>query len=217
MTTDVTDLDSEKKMLSAVAASGGLQTEAEALLLYRIAAGMPDGAKILEIGSYLGASTTAFGYGILSRECELYCLDCWHDYHGQGFHADGIAPTGLSDRDILHRFLSNTSFLGSQLRLLKGTTAQFSSLLPDSFFDLVFIDGAHNYASVMHDIKLAFRVTRRGGVVCGHDYHSDGYDVVRAVDELIYRDIRIQHKGVFPNTSIWYAITPEADGKSFCT
>lgn len=201
--------DDEHNMLTAVKASGGLQTEAEALALYRLARGLPHEAKIFEIGSYLGASTIALGHGILDSNGALYCLDCWHDYQGQGFYSQGIAPSGVTDFDILQRFLRNTAFLGTQLRVLKGTTAQFEQLLPDRFFDLVFIDAAHDYAAVTFDIKLAFQVIRPGGILCGHDYHSNGNDVVRAVDELIYRHQGITQKGVFPGTSIWYALTLE--------
>lgn len=197
----------EQRMLEAVKASGGLQTDAEAVALYRLAAGLPDTAKILEIGSYLGASTIALGHGILSRHCELYCLDCWQDYRQQGFHDTGIAPKDATDLDILNTFIRNTAFLGSQLRVLKGTTAQFEQLLPTGFFDLVFVDAAHDYANVIFDIRLAFRVTKPNGLICGHDYHSDGGGVIQAVNELIYDNKHIVNKGIFPGTSIWYAMT----------
>jgi len=148
------------------------------------------------------------GHGILSKNCEIYCLDCWRDYRQQGFHDGGIAPPDSTDLDILNRFISNTHFLGDQLRLLKGTTAQFSMMLPDHFFDLVFVDGAHDYTSVRLDLLLALRLIKPSGLLCGHDYYSDGHDVVRAVDELIYQNSSITSKGLFHGTSIWYALIP---------
>ncbi|MDD2850973.1 MAG: class I SAM-dependent methyltransferase [Desulfuromonadaceae bacterium] len=201
----------EKTMLAAVEASGGIQTETEARALYRIAFSLPEGAQILEIGSYLGASTTALGHGIMLRRSalySLYCLDSWQDYEKQGFYAKGIAPPEASDIDILSSFIHTTSFMGEQLRILKGTSSQFAPLLPSEFFDMVFVDGAHDYENVFFDINLALRIIKPSGLICGHDYHSDGLDVVRAVDELIYKDAGITTKGIFPGTSIWYAIAP---------
>lgn len=201
----------EADMLTAVSRTGGLVTPAEALTLYRLCQRLPGQARILEIGSYLGASTTAIGHAILGKESELYCLDCWHDYNSQGFFDHALAGTTSTDYDILGRFLHNTAFLGQTLRVLKGAVAQFSTLLPDGFFDLIFIDGAHDYASVMFDILLGLRVLKPGGLLCGHDFHSDGIGVIQAVNELIADETGIQIKGVVPETSIWYAVVPAQD------
>jgi predicted O-methyltransferase YrrM len=201
----------QQQMLAAVTASGGLLVEAEAIVLYRLASSLPDGARILEIGSFLGGSTTAIGHGILSRGCELYCLDCWHDYRTQGFIDSGLVPKNASDFEIMSRFLSTTSFLGDQIRILKGRSNQFASLLPDQFFDVVFVDGAHDYESVIFDMALALRVIKPSGLICGHDYHMDGPGVVQAVDESINTHAGISIKGVFPQTTIWYAVAPVRD------
>lgn len=71
------------------------------------------------------------------------------------------------------------------LRELKGKSTAFAELLAGKGFDLIFIDGAHDYTSVRNDIKIAFSALKAGGIICGHDYHSDGQGVVRAVTELV--------------------------------
>lgn len=195
----------EETMLAAVARTGGLIIPAEAIALYRLCQRVPEKGRILEIGSYLGASTTAIGHAIQGRGVELYCLDCWHDYQAQGFFGHTLAGTGATDQSIFSRFQANTSFLGEQLRILKGTSAQFRNFLPAGFFDLIFIDAAHDYESVKQDIQIAFKAIVPGGIICGHDYHSEGIGVIRAVDELIYQATTISLKGVIPGTSIWYA------------
>jgi predicted O-methyltransferase YrrM len=196
---------SEEAMLAAVGRTGGLIIPAEALALHRLCQRIPDKGRILEIGSYLGASTTAMGHAIQGRGIEMYCLDCWHDYQGQGFFEHALAGTAATDRDILSRFLKNTGFLGEQLRILKGTSVQFRDLLPTGFFDLIFIDAAHDYENVKQDIRIAFKAIKPGGIICGHDYHSDGDGVLEAVNQLIADADDIHIKGVIKGTSIWYS------------
>lgn len=192
-------------MLDAVATTGGIMTPTEALALFRIARLLPPGSRILEIGSYRGASTTAIGHAIAGRDIEIYCLDCWHDYDGQGFFNGIPAGSKPADCDIFLSFLANTAFLGEQLRVLKGYSRQFKRLLPQGFFDLVFVDAAHDYVNVAADIVIACDVLAAGGIVCGHDYHSDGQDVIKAVDDLITYNPAIAVKGLIAGTSIWYA------------
>jgi predicted O-methyltransferase YrrM len=196
----------EERMLTAVAATGGLVIPAEALVLYRISQHLTSGARVLEMGSYLGASTVALGHSILNRGIELYCIDPWRDYQTQGFFDHTLAGTTTTDKDIFARFQFNTSFLGEQLRILKGTTEQFRHFLPSGFFDLIFIDAAHDYESVKQDVLMACKAIMPGGIMCGHDYHSDGAGVVQAVNELIADTAQFSSKGLIPGTSIWYAI-----------
>jgi len=196
----------EELMLASVARTGGLIVPAEALALHRLCQRLPAGARILEIGSYLGASTTAIGHAILGRGIELYCLDCWHDYQAQGFFEHALAGTEATDSDIFSRFHKNTRFLGEQLRILKGTTGQFKDFLPAGFFDLIFIDAAHDFESVRQDILIAFKAIAPGGIICGHDYHSDGDGVRAAVNQLVADAGDIHIKGVIRGTSIWYSV-----------
>lgn len=201
-----TKTGAEEAMLAAVSRTGGLVIPSEALALYRISQQLPSGARILEFGSYLGASTVAIGHSILGRGIELYCVDTWHDYRGQGFFDHALAGTTATDYDIYSRFQKNTDFLGEQLRVLKGTTQQFSNFLPTGLFELIFIDAAHDYESVKQDVHIAFRAIKPGGLICGHDYHSDGIGVVQAVNELVADSPQLSPKGLIPGTSIWYAV-----------
>lgn len=196
----------EEEMLAAVSRTGGLVIPAEALALYRISQQLSSGARILEFGSYMGASTVAIGHSILGRGIELYCVDTWHDYQGQGFFDHALVGTTATDYDVFSIFQTNTNFLGEQLRVLKGTTKQFSTFLPTAHFELIFIDAAHDYENVKQDVHIAFRAIKPGGIICGHDYHSDGVGVVQAVNELVADSPQLSPKGLIPGTSIWYAV-----------
>ena len=50
------------------------------------------------------------------------------------------------------------------------------------------------------------RALAPGGLLLGHDYHSDGHGVVAAVNQVIYESRNITVKGIIPGTSIWYAV-----------
>jgi hypothetical protein len=90
--------------------------------------------------------------------------------------------------------------------MLRGDASDFSRILGSSLFSLVFIDGAHDYRSVMNDIIFGLRVIEPGGILCGHDYHSAGIDVKKAVHDLIIQSETIAVKGLINNTSIWYSV-----------
>lgn len=202
------ETDEEFEMLKKVESTGGLMYPADALVLFRLSCQLGDAAKILEIGSYRGASTTALGLGTLNKNCQIYSLDCWKDYHVQD-DFKLLQPTiPKTDFEVFEIFQNNTAFLGNSLRILKGTSRQFDGFLPANFFDLVFIDGAHDYDSVVADISMSLHALVPNGMLCGHDYHSLGHGVVKAVDELIAYNPAYTVKGLVPGTSVWYAVCP---------
>lgn len=55
----------------------------------------------------------------------------------------------------------------------------------DGDFDLVYIDGEHDYASVARDIAVCLPKVKTGGWLCGHDYCPAHTGVMAAVDELV--------------------------------
>jgi len=56
-------------------------------------------------------------------------------------------------------------------------------------FDLVFIDGRHDYDSVKHDLELASTLIKPGGIIICDDYshpkNGAEYGVKRAVDDYV--------------------------------
>lgn len=118
-------------------------------------------ANIAEIGSLHGRSA----YALLSG-CPgpVYCIDPWDDVADESY----------------------ASFLGAcgrfpNLRAVRGLSPAAAALVPD--VDMVFIDGAHDYDSVVADIAAWLPKARR--LICGHDYNHPGYPGVKAaVDEV---------------------------------
>ena len=126
---------------------------------------------IVEIGSWKGRSSYA-----LASNCEgkVYCVD-----HYQGGYSDTYSVNG--DEKAKKEFLKHMRpFLKSGKATLLEMTSEEAAAKCDGRVDMVFIDGAHDYASVKKDIMAWLPNTRL--LMCGHDY--DVEDVKKAVDEI---------------------------------
>lgn len=169
-----------------------------------------DPDRILEIGSYEGAST-CYLIDNLSRQksIEIHCVDTWEG--GVEHKAGGSDPTNMSD--VESRFALNTqaSLKRSPHRvdlfIHKGCSdVELAKLLASGkqgYFDFIYVDGSHQAPDVLCDALLGFRLLRKNGVIAFDDYLwqeplSCGTDPVRcpkpAVDAFtnIYcRQIRI--------------------------
>ena len=128
--------------------------------------------RILEIGSFEGASAI---YSINHlKGCAsggvLVCIDTWEG---------GIEHKQLEMEAVEARFQRNVALAlcGSKesvsVRALKCTShfGLASMLLNDEEpFDFIYIDGSHQAADVLLDACLAFKLLRKGGVLCFDDY-----------------------------------------------
>ena len=66
---------------------------------------------------------------------------------------------------------------------MKMRSEEAAPKVPDESLDFVYIDGAHDFDSVMLDLILWSRKVRSGGLVGGHDYYRfKNAGVVPAVD-----------------------------------
>lgn len=84
---------------------------------------------------------------------------------------------------------------------------------PKRKYDLIFIDGCHLYTNIKFDIDNLYPAVRKGGILCGHDFDSFGWD-----DKYINIDYyNNKHNGVikavtekfnnvqkFDNSSVWW-------------
>lgn len=130
----------------------GWFTEAEGELL----ASLATGKTVLEIGAFHGRSTACLG-----QTADLVVSVDWH----RGDDGAGFGWT-------FPMFLGALEKFGIHLKTIPilGRSEVIGPLLRDASFDLVFIDGTHDEASVRADSEIAFRVLRPDGWLCYHDY-----------------------------------------------
>jgi predicted O-methyltransferase YrrM len=159
--------------------------------LLELIALLPEDAIIAEIGTYSGESAKLF----LPKVKKLYCIDPWEGYIEQDtFETMGIPSDSLAAAEQIFNRLANEN--PDKIVKCKGTSTCMAMLFPDSFFDMVYIDGNHEYGHVKADIEAWFPKVKYGGILAGHDYCEAFDGVIKAVKEFLCEPDR-----VFPDTS----------------
>jgi hypothetical protein len=137
-------------------------------------------SKVAEIGSYAGESTMIMAGKFASAQ--LWAIDPW----GSGYCCDkGELSYNEEPTAVESRFDENTASIKNRLTKFKGKSLDAAVRIPDGSLDVVYIDGCHEYACVVDDIKAWLPKVRPGGVLCGHDYGEQCLDVIRAVDDAL--------------------------------
>jgi predicted O-methyltransferase YrrM len=134
-------------------------------------------SKILEIGSYEGAST-CYLIDSLSRNkaIEIHCVDSWEG--GIEHKTGGNVEADMSA--VEQRFSHNTSLSRStainnvDLQCHKGfSDVELAKLIvagKQGYFDFIYVDGSHQAPDVLCDAVLSFRLLKVGGFIAFDDY-----------------------------------------------
>jgi len=158
--------------LAAIENVEGWLTPAQATRLWRAAGTLPAGAKIVEIGSFRGRSTTVLGLGS-RRETHVFAVDPFlgSDRGPQEIEQDldrGQADMARFTDQIERAALSDRVTL---IRELSGDQAALDGI--DGVINLLYIDGAHRFTPARDDIlRWGDRVSSDGGVMLIHDAFS---------------------------------------------
>lgn len=123
------------------------------------------GKRVLEVGSWLGRSTIA-----LASTAEHVTAVDWH--HGDFWQGE---------EDTLERFERNLARYNIRnVEIVVAKIEEVYKKLPGPY-DLIFIDAAHDLASVRTHQRIARRLVAPGGVVAFHDYGR--FDVAEGLPE----------------------------------
>lgn len=110
--------------------------------------------RILELGSNDGISTSLFSLFVK----EVVSVDM-----------------NMSER------MKNTLDKYKNIVFYKMSFDDFISIDSDNLYDLIYIDGNHDYDSINRDINNFKSKVKIGGYISGHDYNSDTKGVEKAV------------------------------------
>jgi glycosyltransferase involved in cell wall biosynthesis len=139
---------------------------------------------VCEIGSFAGVSSELF-----SLYCkEIHCVDNWDSNDEIWWMKEYIEKAEKFFDDVMNR--------SSNIRKIKKTSENASMDYPNEYFDLVYIDGAHDYENVKKDILNWLPKVKESGVISGHDYYAfqnnEDTDVKKVIDELFeYVEVKI--------------------------
>ena len=155
-----------------------------------MAADIPDGQPIGEVGCWLGKSLhyLARELQLRGKTNQIYAIDTWS---GDDTLAEHVAKLGGPDK-LYQMFLQNMRQFAGRVLPIRMPSVEAAALFPDEFFGALFLDANHSYEAVRADLEAWYPKVRHGGLIFGHDYipthlRSLG-GVVRAVDEFFADD-----------------------------
>lgn len=134
---------------------------------------------IVEVGSWLGRSSSYVAGLCRARGLSFVCVDAWA---GSSDRFDAQYRELLARRDIEAEFRRHLDALALAADIRHTTSLAAAATFSSGSVDLVFLDASHDEAAVTADIAAWWPSLRAGGVLAGHDYRDDHPGVVAAVD-----------------------------------
>jgi len=118
-----------------------------------------------------------------------------------GYKSAHIDPY-LANRDYLVNWISMMHDIGNPFVFYSMPSQLASGLLPRKRFDLVYIDGDHEYEAVRMDLALIASNVRSKGLLLAHDYGRDSLPGPKpAVDEFVSKGW--SKIGVYGTLGVW--------------
>jgi predicted O-methyltransferase YrrM len=154
--------------LDAVRGVEGWLTDAQARRLWERARALPEGAKIVEIGSYQGRSTIVLAHGA-GAGARVVAIDphAGSDRGPQEIH--GTFDEGQADYETFHANLQRAGATGVE-HVRRGSQEALSAVQVP--VDLLYVDGAHRYRPARADIAHWGARVAPGGTMLIHDAFS---------------------------------------------
>jgi hypothetical protein len=197
----------------------GWMTERDVRLLGHLVTYVPENGSILEIGCFFGRSTAALIDG-KKKSASLEIIDPFEDMRTwAGFTAiPTFEKSSCKGNDFVYKvaihIAQSISWLEAfrycigetrfqQVQIFKGTSENHPKVKD---YDFVFIDGAHSYEWVKHDIQ---KYISPSTLIVGDDFLDTCPDVAQAINELreyrsliVFGDSKIW--ALIPRSGYWY-------------
>ena len=142
--------------------------------------------KILELGSYSGASAAAFIKYF--KNCSVYCLDV------------NISKFIFSSKDI-HVYGLDINNEKELKKVLKQINLKSNS----DFFDVIIDDGSHYLSDILFSLKALFRYVKKGGIYIIEDFkYPNYYEQNRNIEHILVDQVlkNLQEKRLFNSNII---------------
>lgn len=138
----------------------------------------------VEIGSYLGASTSFIAAAIDDDKAKLFCVDTWNNE---------TMPDG--EKDTYQSFIINIEKFRQKITPLRGKSTNVAKAFTEKV-DFLFIDGDHSYNAVKADVVSWLPKLKSDAIIIFHDI---GW--AEGVQKVIQEDVspKVIAEGRLPN------------------
>jgi hypothetical protein len=120
---------------------------------------------------------------------EYLCVDRWRyneSYAKTAHHKD---TSNVYHEKNFKQFLKMVSEYPDKIRIISMSSRQAVKIIPNDYFDWVFIDANHDGNHVAEDIRNWRQKVKHGGFICGHEWGHKGFpESEPAVREAFYYD-----------------------------
>lgn len=125
---------------------------------------------ILEIGSFKGLSAIVMA-NALQGKGKITCVDSWCEEERFKCY-DEFLENIKNYPNILHYRVNSADFKSNEK------------------YDLIFVDGGHDYQSCAKDLDNVYPMLKNGGILFGHDYidNNPNVGVKQAVEEFVAKN-----------------------------
>jgi len=137
-----------------------------------------------EVGVWKGEVSKAFAK---RRPQTLYLIDPW-EYQAVEFPNrwfSGKIAKSQHDMDVIFQKINKTYAHLPHVTIIREKSAVALQSLKEDSLDFLYIDGNHEYAPVLADLRNARRVVKPGGIIAGDDYHWTNDTNVPCVKEAV--------------------------------
>lgn len=175
------------KAVAAATTIDGWLTSLEAGKLYDLAKAAT--GPIVEIGTWQGRSTAALALGSMAGgKQQVWAVDSFEGVPPSDRPScHGVQPGWKSSTPFLVRENLDNAGVNGLVTILPVSSRQAHKYLPESI-GLLFVDGGHDYETVKADLTEYLPRVQEGGHVVIHDCWELDPDVVKAVDDSVFRE-----------------------------
>jgi len=118
----------------------------------------------------------------------LYMIDRWQAYSKDEMIANENSSMSLRDQKTFDMAYEKAKLIRDKyyerVFIFYGCSLNASFFCKDNKLDFVFIDADHSYDAIINDIQVWLPKIKKGGYICGHDYHRES--VKNAVHNMFY-------------------------------
>jgi len=145
---------------------------------------LPEGGRVVEVGVFYGKGLIHLAQNQGGKGLNIYGVDAFRLRYDLSPYQDRDVQ---ADEDFYEKCVGNlfAAEVERQVTLISLPSVRASALFEDGSMDCVFIDAAHDEASVIEDIKAWRPKVKPGGILAGDDYVPELEGVIPAVDKMV--------------------------------